>query len=407
MKILVVIGPALGTINHALALSNFLWENGHEVVWLTGLDAHDHLEKMMSPYETYYSEAHNLKFKANNPGGLPHFVYAARYDYLKKSTEEELKIIEKVKPDLMITKHHYSVTISSRVFGLPFAYYCTDGVEYKFKERNPHNRWENQQGKEDYLRVCKELDLSCEEKEHMTDYLFSSFLNIIRGVPSMFSLTKDEKIFLKNDKSIFAGLLTYDGPHLESFEDILSQIPKGIPLIYITFGTHYYEKERVKIILDALVDFDGYTVVSTGYFEPHEFRNDSSSKVIFVKYVPNDQVASRANIIMHHAGSGTTLTSFSYGVPQLVIPNNPNYSGQVYFANTIEKSKCGKHIAFKDLTIEKIKTEIQEMLSKSDYKKNAGKVKKRIYRQNLTCNNNLLIKLCEIEKNINTNPINN
>ena len=174
MKILVVIGPALGTINHALALSNFLWENGHEVVWLTGLDAHDHLEKMMSPYETYYSESHNLKFKANNPGGLPHFVYAARYDYLKKSTEEELKIIEKVKPDLMITKHHYSVTISSRVFGLPFAYYCTDGVEYKFKERNPHNRWENQQGKKDYLRVCKELDLSCEEKEHMTDYLFSS-----------------------------------------------------------------------------------------------------------------------------------------------------------------------------------------------------------------------------------------
>ena len=104
MKILVVIGPALGTINHALALSNFLWENGHEVVWLTGLDAHDHLEKMMSPYETYYSESHNLKFKANNPGGLPHFVYAARYDYLKKSTEEELKIIEKVKPDLIIMR---------------------------------------------------------------------------------------------------------------------------------------------------------------------------------------------------------------------------------------------------------------------------------------------------------------
>jgi len=407
MKILVVIGPALGTINHALALSNLLWENGHEVIWLTGLDACDHFEKMMSPYKTYYSEAHNLKFKANNPGGLPHFVYAARYDYLKKSTEEELEIIEKVKPDLMITKHHYSVTISSRVFGLPFAYYCTDGVEYKFKERNPHNRWENQQGKEDYLRVCKDLDLFCEEKEYMTDYLFSPFLNIIRGVPSMFSLTKDEKISLKKDKSIFAGLLTYDGPRLRSFDDILSQIPREIPLIYITFGTHYYEKERIKIILESLLNFDGYIIVSTGYFDPQEFSGNSSSKIIFVKYVPNDQVADRANIVIHHAGSGTTITSFSYGVPQLVIPNNPNYSGQLYFANTIEKNKCGQHIAFKDLTNEKIKTAIQEVLLKSDYKKNARRIKKQINRQDLRCNKDLLMKLDKIEKNIKTNSINN
>ncbi len=56
MKILIVIGPALGTINHALALSNLLQENGHEVIWLTGPDARAHLKKMKSPYETYYSK---------------------------------------------------------------------------------------------------------------------------------------------------------------------------------------------------------------------------------------------------------------------------------------------------------------------------------------------------------------
>jgi UDP:flavonoid glycosyltransferase YjiC (YdhE family) len=401
MKILIIIGPALGTINHALALSNLLRENGHEIIWLTGLEAQFHLEKMKSPYEIYYSEAHDLKFKANNPGGLPHFVYAARYDYLKKSTEKEIKIIAKVKPDLMITKHHYSVTISSRVFGIPFAYYCTDGVEYKFKERNPHNRWENEQGIEDYLKICQELGLICERAVYATDYLFSPFFNIIRGVPLVFYLTKNEALDLKNSNSIFAGLLTYDGPNSQVSNNILDKISPEFPLIYITFGTHYYEKERISIILNALIDFKGYIIISTGYFDPHDF-NSNSQNVIFVKYIPNNQIIRIANIIIHHAGSGTTLTSFSYGVPQIVIPNNPNYSGQIYFANTIERNKCGKHIAFKDLTSERIKSEIQEVLLKSDYKKNAEKIKIQICEQDLICNKNLLIKLCELEKNIKT-----
>ena len=402
MKILIVIGPALGTINHALALSCLLQENGHEIIWLTGPNARYHLKKMKSSYKTYYSKAHNLKFKADNPGGLPHFVYVARYDYLKKSTENELRIIKNEKPDLIVTKHHYSVTISSRIFEVPFAYYCTDGVEYQFKELNPHNRWENKQGREDYMKVCKEFGLSCEENEYMTDYLFSPFLNIIRGVPSMFSLTKKETVALKKDKNVFSGLLTYDGPTSESFADILKKIPKESPLIYITFGTHFYEKERVQILLEALADFDGYILISTGYYDVYDFGH-YSSKVIFVKYIPNYQAASKASLIIHHAGSGTTLTSFSYGVPQIVIPNNPNYSGQVYFANTIEKNKCGKHIAFKDLTIEKIKIAIHEILIKSDYKKNAEKIKTQICEQNLTCNKDLLMKLSELKNNIKIN----
>lgn len=399
MKILIVIGPALGTINHALALSNLLQENGHEVIWLTGPDARAHLKKMKSPYETYYSKNHNLKFKANNPGGLPHFVYSTRYEYLKKSTEYELKIISRISPELIITKHHYSSTISSRISSIPFAYYCTDGVEYSFKDRNPHNRWKNEQGIDDYLKICQEFGLVCERREYTTDYLFSPFLNIIRGVPLIFSLTKNENVDLKKNNSVIAGLLTYDGPTSRISNSILDKIPKRCTLIYITFGTHYYERERIDIFLRALIDFEGYILVSTGYFDPSDF-NSNSQNVIFVKYIPNNQVADRANIIIHHAGSGTTLTSFSYGVPQIVIPNNPNYSGQVYFARTIEKNGCGKHIPFENLNEVMIRAEIKRMLLSPNYKKNAENIKKEIHRQNLECNRKFLIQLSQFKKHL-------
>ena len=388
MKILVVIGSALGTINHALALSHLLKENGHDIVWITGPEARPHLNQMCSPYKTHYSKAHSLKFRANNPGKVPHFVHVCRYEYLKKSIEYEIKVIKKIKPDLVITKHHYSPTISSQIFGIPFAYYCTDGVEYKFEKRNPHNRWENKEGMQDYQKLCREFGIVYEEKQYVTEYLFSPHLNIIRGVPLTFSLTEKEMHQLEKDQCIFSGLLTFDGPPSASFEKELQRIREDDQLIYITFGTHYYEKERIKILLEALVDFKGYIIVSTGYFDPKEFYSDSK-KVIFLKYVPNKQAIARANLVIHHAGSGTTMSCFSAGVPQIVVPNNPKYSGQVYFSDTIEGSGCGKRVDFKDLSVYSIKQEIEHILSNDTCKKNANELKEKLFQQNLECNQDI------------------
>lgn len=303
-----------------------------------------------------------------------------------------MDIIRKIRPDLIVTKHHYSPTISSRILSIPFAYYCTDGVEYFFKERSPHNRWENEQGIEDYLRICKELGLICKKAVYATDYLFSPFLNIIMGIPLLFSLTKNEALDFKNSNSIFAGLLTYDGPNSQVSSSILDKIPQKSCLIYITLGTHYYKKQSIDIILNALADFNGHIIISTGYFDPHDFSGNSQN-VIFVKYIPNNQIVHRANIIIHHGGCGTTLTCFSYGIPQIVIPQNPNYSGQFYFANSVEKMGCGKHIPFEVLNEVTINAEIKKILSNFNYKINAQNIQKEIYSQNLECNKNFLRKL--------------
>lgn len=387
MKILIVIGPALGTINHALALSELLQESGHEVIWLTGPDARSHLRKMKSSYETYYSKAHNLKFKANNPGGLPHFVYTTCYDYLKKSTEHELNIIQKIKPQLIITRHHYSPTITSRIFKVPFAYYYSDGAEYILN--NPYNRWSNPTGVEDYLRVCRDFGITLDTKEYTTDYLFSPYLNIIRGVPIISSLEVEQIEILRKANCFFAGMLTYDGPRGGRNVRNWQKIAKNKPIIYVTFGTHFYEKERIQIVLKALVNFSGHIFISTGYFNPQDFCV-SLKNVTFFKYIPNDQIIAHANLVIHHAGSGTSLTCFSLGVPQIVIPNNPNYSGQTYLADTIENNKCGKHVPFQTLTVRKLKKEIDKILLNSIYKKNASNLKEKISRQNLECKQNIL-----------------
>ncbi|MBS0185048.1 MAG: hypothetical protein JSS34_01635 [Proteobacteria bacterium] len=401
MKILVVIGPAFGVINHTLALSNILHTQGHEVIWLTGYKSRDHLEKMASPYLTYYSDLHDLNFNANNPGKTPHFIFSCNYDYLKKSIEYELDLIAKIKPELIITKHHYSPTISARISKLPHAYYYTDGGEYFFKDRNPHNRWQDTTLIQSYQRAASHFGLICEEKTAITDYLFSPYLNIIRGVPLLSSLTKKEQKSL-NSSCVFGGILTYDGLNSD-FSHILSQIPSKSPLIYVTFGTHSYQKERIKIILEGLKDFEGSVVISTMDLNPEEFY-PSPPNFFLTKYIPNDLIMEKSDLVIHHAGYGTTLTSYLKGVPQLVIPNNPIYTAQLAHANVIEAHECGKYLSYENLTPKKIKELANDLILNKIYKKNALKLSQASHKQDIICKKLFLDKLENLNsliKNIN------
>lgn len=389
MKILITIGSASGVINHTLALSHLLSkEGGHEVIWLTGEDSREHLNLMDTPYFTYYSSEHNLKFNANNPGKVPHFIYSCSYNYLKKCTQYEVDLIRQIKPDFIITKHHYSPTISSRVCKIPHVYYYTDGAEYLFPERNPHNRWNSNTMINDYINVCKEFKLETETKKYPTEYLVSSKLNIIRGIPLLSSLTEKELSDIENMKCNFGGVLTYDGPQ-EKFSGSVENISFDKPLVYITFGTHSYPKDQLEAVLESLLSLEVRVLVSTGSLEPEDFVSFPSN-VFFRKYVPNDLIMTKTSLVIHHAGYGTTLTSFFHGVPQLSIPNNPNYSAQLCHVDVIQKHRCGEYIPYNKLNIEKLSQVIKSLLFNKSYRNNARELQKKIEIQNTFCKQDIL-----------------
>lgn len=397
MKILIVIGPAQGVLNHTLALSFLLEKSGgHEVVWLTGEESRGHLERMKSPFRTIYSSTHDLQFNANNPGNVPHFIYSCEYKYLKECVRYEAAVISEIKPDLIITKHHYSPTLSSKRAGIPYAYYYTDGAEYLFPHRNPHNRWSSGNCNDGYQKLVSEMGLIVPKKKFITEYLTSPYLNIIRGIPLLSSLGLHDLATLKKGRDVFAGVLTYDGPGEECALAMLRLVNENIPLVYITFGSHCYKKDNIVKVLHAVKDIHCLCVLSTLNLDKTEIL-DCPPNVLQVPYIPNRLILERASLIIHHGGYGTTLSSFFMGVPQLVIPSNPNYTAQIAHCNVLRRHECGMHFLQEDLTAESLDISIRAMLEAPQWRRKAHLLREKIIKENLSSQKQFLLHLSNLK----------
>ena len=241
MKILIIVGPAPGILNHAIALSNLLHTQGnHEVLWLTGEKSRNHLEMVGFNFSCEYSSYYDINFNRQDLNRKPHLQQVCDLAYLNEGIEYELSFFNKKNPDLIITKHDYSPTISARVACIPYATYYTDGGEYLFEDRNPQNRNAFIELSDNYRRVAKNYGIIF-KNEVVTNYLKSPYLNIIRGIPKLSSLSPKEIKKLETN-SIFGGLLTYDGKNEEEF-----LLPNDLPIVYITFGTIFCDIDFLKM----------------------------------------------------------------------------------------------------------------------------------------------------------------
>jgi UDP:flavonoid glycosyltransferase YjiC (YdhE family) len=99
------------------------------------------------------------------------------------------------------------------------------------------------------------------------------------------------------------------------------------PLIYLTLGTAFGTPEVLTTAIRGLAALGVPLVVATGRVRPEEL-GPVPDHVSLHSWVPQAAVVPHADLVVHHAGSGTTLGALAAGVPQLVLPQ-----GADQFAN--------------------------------------------------------------------------
>ncbi len=96
------------------------------------------------------------------------------------------------------------------------------------------------------------------------------------------------------------------------------------PLIYLTLGTAFATPEVLTTAVRGLAALGVPLVVATGGVP----LGPQPAHVTAQAWVPQAAAISRADLVVHHGGSGTTLGALAAGVPQLVLPQ-----GADQFAN--------------------------------------------------------------------------
>ncbi|WP_304524582.1 glycosyltransferase [Dactylosporangium sp. AC04546] len=116
----------------------------------------------------------------------------------------------------------------------------------------------------------------------------------------------------------------------------------GAPIVYLTFGTAFGSAELIRTAAEGLAGLGLPVVVAAGRV-PVDELDDLPSLVTVLPWAAQDRLLARADLVVHHGGSGTTLGALAAGVPQLVLPQ-----GADQFANADALVTAGAALQLRD-----------------------------------------------------------
>lgn len=116
--------------------------------------------------------------------------------------------------------------------------------------------------------------------------------------------------------------------------------PRDVPRIALTCGSAEAQARRgetYRRVIEALEDTDCEAVVLSGGALLDRLPDPLPSWVRVERWLPLKFTLDHCDAIVHHAGSGTVLTSFAAGLPQVAIP----MPGTVSVSNAQSVAACG------------------------------------------------------------------
>jgi UDP:flavonoid glycosyltransferase YjiC (YdhE family) len=111
----------------------------------------------------------------------------------------------------------------------------------------------------------------------------------------------------------FAGI-TEDGVRTDITERT------GRPLVYLTFGTVFEAYDVFAAALAGIRELGVGLVVTVGHDRDPADLGPQPAHVVVERYIPQTQLLPACDLVVSHAGSGTTLAALATGVPQLCLP---------------------------------------------------------------------------------------
>jgi zeaxanthin glucosyltransferase len=145
----------------------------------------------------------------------------------------------------------------------------------------------------------------------------------------------------------------------------------GQPLIYASLGSvlgrHEWIFERIAKACESL---PVQLVISLG--QPHlEQMPILPGSAIVVPYAPQIELLKRASLTITHAGLNTVLEALGCGVPLVAIPIANDQPG---VASRLAWSGAGERILLSQLTVARLRSTIQTVLTNPSYRENAQRL---------------------------------
>jgi UDP:flavonoid glycosyltransferase YjiC (YdhE family) len=161
----------------------------------------------------------------------------------------------------------------------------------------------------------------------------------------------------------------YLGPVLWSPEielpDWWENLPPDRPVVYVTFGSSG-PSHLLEITLQALAGLDVTTVAATA--DRVQLRNVPRNAFV-TEYLPGDQAARRARLVICNGGSPTTYQALAQGAPVLGLASNTD---QLLNMDAVQRTGAGEQLRALTASSEGIRRAAKKLIGQTSYQETAA-----------------------------------
>jgi len=250
---------------------------------------------------------------------------------LRRYVKEDLKLIELVKPDLIVGDFRLSLSVSARLAGVPYAaitnaYWSPYYVSNEFPlPVLPLTRYLPVPVAKQLFRFAQPFafsmhckPLNCVRQENGLPSLGSSLRRVYTDAD--YALYGDVPVMFQTDQlpnnHRYLGAILWSPPAM--LPAWWNDLPDDKPVIYLTLGSSGPPR-LAQMVLNALADQPVTVMVSTA---GANVTQRLPSNAYIADYLPGIQAAARSSIVVCNGGSPTSQQALVAGVPVLGIASN-------------------------------------------------------------------------------------
>ena len=147
------------------------------------------------------------------------------------------------------------------------------------------------------------------------------------------------------------------------------------PLVYVTFGTVFRNDTALSTIVEAVRKLPVRVVVTVGPHGDPASLGPQPGNVHVARYIPQSQLLSHCSVVVSHAGSGTFLAALSAEIPQLCIPQAAD---QFLNAAACDGSGTGLSLQPGSVSVDQVDDAVSRLLSDPAVRDAAARVSREI-----------------------------
>lgn len=361
MRVLFTSVPSFGHVHPSIPLALALLGRGREVLWATGADACGRLARVgidavpagladdsrLPEYRRRYPEAAALA-----PEERPDHMFPKIFGAVSAPPmlDDLVPIVREWRPDLIVADAaELAAPIAAAAAGVPH-------VTHSFGALTPPHRVVA--AADEVAPLWRRLGLEPRPFAGLYDQLYIDIYPPSMQVADMSHVARQQPL----------RPVSVDGAGDEEppfgFDDGAER-----PFVYLTFGTIWGDNAALRAAVEAIRGLDVKLLVTVGPRGDPEALGPQPPNVLVERYVPQTLIFPRCDVVVSHAGSGTTLGALAHGIPQLCLPQGAD---QFINASSCERARVGLSLHPDDADRDAIAAAVERLLTEPPFRRAAA-----------------------------------